>query len=130
MANIEVVTGAAVSALEGRNGVLEAVRWRHGKNGNEMRHPIDHLFLFIGAEPNTDWLAGSGVKLDAKGFVLTGEAAGGDRHALETSHAASSPLAMSAPARSSASPPQSAKARRWWRRCTATWRKQPASRRR
>jgi thioredoxin reductase (NADPH) len=40
--------------------------------------------LFIGAEPNTDWLGGSGIALDAKGFVLTGEDAGGDRHALET----------------------------------------------
>jgi thioredoxin reductase (NADPH) len=42
------------------------------------------LFLFIGAEPNTDWLAGSGIALDAKGFVLTGEDAGRDRHPLET----------------------------------------------
>jgi thioredoxin reductase len=42
------------------------------------------LFLFIGADPNTDWLAGSDVGLDAKGFVLTGEDAGGDRHELET----------------------------------------------
>jgi thioredoxin reductase (NADPH) len=38
----------------------------------ELRHPIQHLFLFIGAEPNTDWLSGSGVALDRKGFVLTG----------------------------------------------------------
>jgi thioredoxin reductase (NADPH) len=43
------------------------------------------MFLFIGAEPNTDWLASSGIKLDGKGFVLTGEDAGGDRHTLETS---------------------------------------------
>jgi thioredoxin reductase (NADPH) len=40
--------------------------------------------LFIGAEPNTDWLAGSEVALDPKGFVLTGEDAGSDRCALET----------------------------------------------
>jgi thioredoxin reductase (NADPH) len=85
LANVDVVTDAAVSALEGRDGTLEAVRWRHVKNAKEVRHPINHMFLFIGAEPNTDWLADSGVKLDAKGFVLTGEAAGGDRHALETS---------------------------------------------
>ena len=44
-----------------------------------------HLFLFIGAEPNTDWLAGSGIALDPKGFVLTGAEAGLDRHLLETS---------------------------------------------
>jgi thioredoxin reductase (NADPH) len=42
------------------------------------------LFLFIGAEPNTDWLDGSGIALDAKGFILTGRDAGPDRHPLET----------------------------------------------
>jgi len=35
--------------------------------GAETR-PIHHLFLFIGAEPNTDWLAGSGVALDGRGL--------------------------------------------------------------
>ena len=50
-----------------------------------MRRPIRHVFLFIGADPNTDWLAGSGVALDAKGFVLTGTEAGGNRRLLETS---------------------------------------------
>jgi thioredoxin reductase (NADPH) len=82
--NIEVLRRAQVSGLEGRDGILEAVRWRLGTNGQEVRRPIRHLFLFIGAEPNTDWLAGSGVTLDAKGFVLTGEDAGHDRHPLET----------------------------------------------
>jgi len=84
-ANIEVLTHAQVSGLEGRDGILEAVRWRLGANGQETRRPIRHLFLFIGAEPNTDWLAGSEVALDAKGFVLTGEDACRDRHPLETS---------------------------------------------
>jgi thioredoxin reductase (NADPH) len=83
-ANIEVLTRTQVSGLEGRDGILEAVRWRLGSNGQEVRRPIRHLFLFIGAEPNTDWLAGSGVALDAKGFVLTGEDACRDRHPLET----------------------------------------------
>jgi thioredoxin reductase (NADPH) len=83
-ANIEVVTRAQVSGLEGNDGILEAVRWRLGANNKEVRRPIRHLFLFIGADPNTDWLAGSDVALDAKGFVLTGEDAGGDRHELET----------------------------------------------
>ena len=57
---------------------------RSAPRGEEVRRPINHLFLFIGAEPNTDWLNGSGVSLDANGFVLTGEDAGGDRHILET----------------------------------------------
>ena len=84
LANIEVVTGATISVLEGRDGVLNAVRWQHGATGREVRRPINHLFLFIGADPNTDWLEGSSIALDAKGFVLTGSEAGAARHALET----------------------------------------------
>jgi thioredoxin reductase (NADPH) len=82
--NVEVVTGAAVSRLEGRDGILEAAYWRLAATGKEIRQPTKHLFLFIGAEPNTEWLTGSGVALDAKGFVLTGEDAAGSRHPLET----------------------------------------------
>src|SRR5208283_1669103 len=84
LANIKVVTGATISGLEGRDGVLNAVRWRLRATGQEVRHAINHLFLFIGADPNTDWLTGSDVALDAKGFIVTGAQAGGGRHALET----------------------------------------------
>jgi len=83
LANVEVVTGATITGLEGRNGMLEAVRWQIGGD-QEVRRPINHLFLFIGADPNTDWLRGSSIALDAKGFILTGGDAGGGRHALET----------------------------------------------
>jgi thioredoxin reductase (NADPH) len=84
--NVEVLTRTEVTGLEGRDGMLEAIRWRQGASGQEMRRPISHVFLFIGADPNTDWLAGSGVALDAKGFVLTGSEAGAGRRALETGH--------------------------------------------
>ena len=82
--NVELVTRTQVTALEGEGGQLEAVRWR-GEDGTEVQRPIRNLFLFIGADPNTDWLAGSGVALDAKGFVLTGREIGAERHLLETS---------------------------------------------
>jgi thioredoxin reductase (NADPH) len=85
LANVEVLTRTVVTGLEGTGGMLEAVRWRRGPSGEEVRRPIRHLFLFIGAEPNTDWLSGSGVALDAKGFVLSGADVGGDRRPLETS---------------------------------------------
>ena len=49
-----------------------------------MTRQIGHLFLFIGAEPNTDWLKDCGVTRDTKGFILTGGAAG-SAHPLETS---------------------------------------------
>jgi thioredoxin reductase (NADPH) len=84
LSNVEVLIEAEVTGLEGRDGALEAIRWRQGAAA-EVRRPIRHLFLFIGAEPNTDWLSGSGVALDAKGFVLTGPEAAGDRRPLETS---------------------------------------------
>ncbi len=84
LANIEVVTGATISSLEGRDGVLDAVRWRQRGTGQEVRRAINHLFLFIGADPNTDWLKGSEIALDAKGFILTGAEAGAGRHMLET----------------------------------------------
>lgn len=69
--NVEVLTETTVSALEGQDGVLEAIRCR-SRRGEEVRRAIRHLFLFIGADPNTDWLSGSGVTLDDKGFVRTG----------------------------------------------------------
>ena len=83
--NIEVLTHTNVTGLEGHDGVLEAVCWRGRGTENETRQPLRHMFLFIGADPNTGWLAGTGIALDAKGFVLTGAAAdGANRHALET----------------------------------------------
>jgi thioredoxin reductase (NADPH) len=83
LSNVEVVLQAQVSGLEGRNGMLEAVRWRTA-GGEEVRRPVRHLFLFIGADPNSDWLSGS-LKLDRRGFVLTGAEAGAPRQLLETS---------------------------------------------
>jgi len=85
LSNVEVLTGTQITGLEGADGMLEAVRWRQGASKEEVRRPVRHVFLFIGADPNTDWLAGSGVALDAKGFVLTGMEAGGNRRLLETS---------------------------------------------
>jgi thioredoxin reductase (NADPH) len=82
--NVEVLTQTRVTGLEGSGAVLEAIRWR-GPSGEEVRRPLRHLFLFIGADPNTDWLAGSGVALDPKGFVLTGTEADRASRSLETS---------------------------------------------
>jgi len=84
LSNVEVLTQTNVTGLEGRDGVLEAIRWRQ-KSAEEVRIPIQHLFLFIGADPNTNWLSGSGIALDAKGFVLTGGDCDEIRNLLETS---------------------------------------------
>ncbi|MBV9991047.1 MAG: FAD-dependent oxidoreductase [Alphaproteobacteria bacterium] len=68
--NIAVLTETEVVALAGENGALEEVTWRHAKGETTCRR-IRHLFLLIGAAPNTHWLAKSGIALDAKGFVET-----------------------------------------------------------
>jgi len=83
--NVEVVTGVEVSRLEGGDGQLARVCWRKLASGEEGCSDVKHLFSFIGAEPNTDWLAASGLKVDARGFLLTGADAGEGRLPLETS---------------------------------------------
>jgi len=70
--NIEVLTQIEVTALEGQDGILQGIRCRVHRSGDEVKRVIRHLFLFIGAEPHTAWLSGSGVTLDGKGFVHTG----------------------------------------------------------
>jgi thioredoxin reductase (NADPH) len=85
LSNVEVLTQTTITGVEGRDAMLEAIRWRAGSSGEEVRRPIQHLFLFIGADPNTEWLSGSGVALDRKGFVLTGAGTTENRQPLETS---------------------------------------------
>jgi thioredoxin reductase (NADPH) len=85
--NIEVLTETEVITLEGAGEALESVTWRNRQGGAGTTQSIRHLFLFIGADPNTDWLQSCNVMLDAKGFVLTGESASKHHGALESSRA-------------------------------------------
>ena len=68
-----------IVGLEGERH-LEAVTWKNLRSGDQERRPIRHVFLMIGAQPNTDWLHGHGpdgcpvVQTDAKGFIRTGQA--------------------------------------------------------
>ena len=79
--NVEVLLRTEICGLDGADGRLETVRWKNRDTAAETARPLGHVFSFIGADPNTDWLAESGVKLDGNGFVVTGE---DGRHALET----------------------------------------------
>jgi thioredoxin reductase (NADPH) len=82
--NIEVLTGTEITALEGRDGVLEHVSWRERNSGAQARREISHLFLLIGAAPNTSWLSASGIEVDAKGFVCADPFAGTGRLPFQT----------------------------------------------
>jgi thioredoxin reductase (NADPH) len=71
--NIEVITETEIVALEGSPELgLERVRWRSRRDGAETTAPITNVFLFLGADPATSWLADCGVALDPHGFVITG----------------------------------------------------------
>jgi thioredoxin reductase (NADPH) len=72
---ILVEHGAEVVALHGTDK-LEAVTIRDIRDGMERTIPTCALFVMVGAAPNTEWLSGL-VALDDKGFVLTGDMAGG-----------------------------------------------------
>jgi len=66
--NVVIHRRATVSAVEG-NGHLTGISVRNG-SGQETRLSTPALFMFIGADPNTNWLSGC-IELDARGFVLT-----------------------------------------------------------
>jgi len=83
--HITVYPDSEIVKLEGE-AALESVSWINRKTGETIARPIRSVFVMIGAEPNTGWLYGT-VKLDNKGFVLTGAPDG-----FETS-----PYATSAP---------------------------------
>jgi len=50
---------------------LEQLTLRDSNTGEQEKVPAQYLFVFIGAAPLTDWLAGV-VRRDDHGFVLTG----------------------------------------------------------
>lgn len=50
---------------------LECLRLRHLPSGTAEQVQASHLFIFIGAQPRTDWLAGV-LERDERGFLLTG----------------------------------------------------------
>jgi thioredoxin reductase (NADPH) len=68
--NIEVQTHARVVEVSGEQH-LEHLSIHCGDSGETTTVPANLLSIFIGAEPNTDWLAGV-VERDARGFILTG----------------------------------------------------------
>jgi thioredoxin reductase (NADPH) len=84
--NVEVLLQTEVVGLHGDGGVLNAIQLRNRITAAEQVRQVRHLFLFIGAEPNTKWLARSGVDVDNRGFIRAEPLAGGGRLSFETSH--------------------------------------------
>ncbi len=83
LANVVVHRRTEIVSLAGEPQVALASAMFRNRDTEEMiEKPLRHVFLFVGAEPNTYWLGDCGVGVDAKGFVLTG---GEGRLPLETS---------------------------------------------
>ncbi|MGA5304809.1 FAD-dependent oxidoreductase [Nucisporomicrobium flavum] len=68
--NIHVRTRCEVVGAQG-DGHLQAITICDSKNGRSTTVECGYLFVFIGAEPRTDWLSNA-VARDEKGFVYTG----------------------------------------------------------
>jgi thioredoxin reductase (NADPH) len=76
--NIELLTRTELIGLTGAHDTgIETVTWSRNESGERETHPIRHVFLFLGADPSTDWLKDCDVAVDDRGFVTTG-----DDHAL------------------------------------------------
>ncbi|MDQ2696604.1 MAG: FAD-dependent oxidoreductase [Pseudomonadota bacterium] len=70
--NIHVRPNTIVTAVHG-DRTLEGITVRDVHSGNEETLAAAALFVYIGAEPRTDWLAGV-VERDERGYILTGPA--------------------------------------------------------
>jgi len=68
--NIEVQYGVQLVEAHGADR-LEAISVRCDRTGEVDKTPAFSVFVFIGAEPGTDWLEGV-VARDGRGFILTG----------------------------------------------------------
>jgi thioredoxin reductase (NADPH) len=78
---IEVLRHVEVDAVEG-DRTLAGLRLRDARDGSRRGLDCSALFVFIGAQPRTDWLPPS-IAVDPKGFIITGaDAARSDRWPL------------------------------------------------
>ncbi|MBV8032073.1 MAG: FAD-dependent oxidoreductase [Betaproteobacteria bacterium] len=71
--NIELRTRSEIVHLDGAANGVDAVTWRHRDTGEKEKRAIRNVFLFLGADPCTEWLKDCDVAIDGKGFVTTGQ---------------------------------------------------------
>jgi thioredoxin reductase (NADPH) len=79
--NVAVRTRTSAISADGEGDRLRTLTIRDG-DGTESSLDVDACFVFIGASPRTDWLAGV-VKRDERGFILAGPDVQGDGWPLQ-----------------------------------------------
>ena len=67
---ITLRTQTEITKLEGTDH-LERLSWRDNQSGKIETHEIRHVFLMVGAVPNTGWLKDC-LLVDPQGFIKTG----------------------------------------------------------
>ncbi|WP_087001316.1 NAD(P)/FAD-dependent oxidoreductase [Rhizobium sullae] len=71
--NVELHMHCEVDAIEGDPATgISSATLRNRLDGSEQKLPLHHLFLFIGADPNSSWISDR-VQTDGKGFIVTGQ---------------------------------------------------------
>ncbi len=68
--NITMQTHVNIAEVKGESS-LEAINIAHADTGDVQTVPATALFIFIGAMPRTEWVAGV-VERDSQGFILSG----------------------------------------------------------
>jgi thioredoxin reductase (NADPH) len=72
--NIQLLTHTQITGLTGsRESGVETVTWRSGESGKTETRNIRHVFMFLGADPSTEWLKDCDIAVDSRGFITTGE---------------------------------------------------------
>lgn len=68
---ITIHLGVVPTEVVAENGKVTHVNTKKGDE--DMRFDTDGVFIFVGLKPNTQFLDGSGVELDAQGLIKTDE---------------------------------------------------------
>lgn len=68
--NVTLQVRSSVVEVKGETS-LEAITIANADTGEKQTVPATSLFIFIGAQPSTDWLDGT-VERDERGFILSG----------------------------------------------------------
>jgi thioredoxin reductase (NADPH) len=68
--NLSVWLNTVITRVDGR-GRLETISLQDSGTGREWTEPAEGLFVLIGADPHSDWLADT-VERDSRGFLVTG----------------------------------------------------------
>src|SRR5581483_3574632 len=68
---ITVHLGVTTDEIDGENNKVTKVAGTDSQTGKKIEFPTDGVFVFVGLDPNTKFLAESGVELDERQFVKT-----------------------------------------------------------